>query len=80
MACDLAGVSLATGTACASGSSDPAPAIVALDLPAWVPQAAIRASLGASTTPADVAEAVRRIDGVFRGIAAAGLHAPSDAG
>jgi cysteine desulfurase len=80
MACDLAGVSLATGTACASGSSDPAPAIVALDLPAWVPQAAIRASLGPSTTPADVAEAVRRIDGVFRGIAAAGLHAPSDAG
>jgi len=80
MACDLAGVSLATGTACASGSSNPAPAIVALDLPDWVPRAAIRASLGPSTTPADVAEAVRRIDAVFRGLVAAGLHPPSDAG
>lgn len=80
MACDLAGIALATGTACASGSSDPSPAIVALDLPGWVPQSAIRASVGPSTTEADIAEAVQRLDGVFRGIAEAGLHAAPGAG
>jgi len=80
MACDLSGIALATGTACASGSSDPAPAIVALDLPGWVAQSAIRASVGPSTTETDIAEAVHRLDGVFRGIAAAGLHAERGAG
>ena len=80
MACDLAGIALATGTACASGSSDPSPAIVALDVPGWVPQSAVRASVGLSTTEADVAEAVRRLDGVFRGLAEAGLHAAPGAG
>lgn len=80
MACDLAGIALATGTACASGSSDPSPAVVALDLPGWVPQSAVRASVGPSTTEDDVAEAVRRLDGVFRGRAEAGLHAAPGAG
>lgn len=73
MACDLAGICLATGTACASGSSDPAPAVVALDMPAWVPHAAIRASVGLVTTAAEIDEAGRRLDAVFRGLAAAGL-------
>ncbi|MFM7207174.1 MAG: cysteine desulfurase family protein [Planctomycetaceae bacterium] len=73
MACDLAGVCLATGTACASGSSEPAPAIQALPLPSWVPQAAFRASLASTTTDREIDEAVRRINGVFRGFATAGL-------
>ncbi|MBU6308392.1 MAG: aminotransferase class V-fold PLP-dependent enzyme [Planctomycetes bacterium] len=80
MACDLAGIALATGTACASGSSDPSPAILALDLPGWVAQSAIRASVGPSTTETDITEAVHRLDRVFRGIAEAGLHAASGAG
>lgn len=80
MACDLAGICVATGTACASGSSDPAPAVAALGLPEWVPQAAIRASFGPATTFADIEEATRRIDRVFFGIAAAGLLAPPPAG
>jgi cysteine desulfurase len=75
MACDLAGICLATGTACASGSSDPSPAVAALDLPDWVAQSAVRASLGATTTPADVATAIHRLDAVFRGLAEAGLLA-----
>lgn len=75
MACDLAGICLATGTACASGSSDPSPAVAALDLPDWVARSAVRASLGATTTPADVATAMHRLDAVFRGLAEAGLLA-----
>lgn len=73
MACDLAGICLATGTACASGSSDPAPGLVALDLPDWVPGAAIRASFGAATTSAEIDEAGRRLEAVFHRLATAGL-------
>ena len=80
MACDLAGLCLATGTACASGSSDPAPAVVALDLPGWVPPAAVRASFASSTTTAEVEEAGRRLDEVFRRLAAAGLLRSPNAG
>jgi len=80
MACDLAGIGLATGTACASGSSDPSPAVAALDLPDWVARSAVRASLGITTTPADIATAMHRLDAVFRGLAGAGLLATPGAG
>lgn len=79
MAADLAGICLATGTACASGSTEPAPAVAALGLPSWVPSAAIRASFAATTTPSDVELAIARLDGIFRGFAGGGLHRPTDA-
>jgi cysteine desulfurase len=78
MAADLAGVCLATGTACASGSSEPAAAVEALDLPAWVARAAWRASLGSTTTAAEVDEAVRRLAVVFQGLAGHGLQRVAD--
>ena len=77
MACDLAGVCLATGTACASGSSDASPAIVALGLAPWVAHGAVRASFSFTTTRAEIEDAVRRIDGVFRGLATMALQRPS---
>lgn len=80
MACDLAGICLATGTACASGSSDPSPAVAALELPDWVARSAVRASLGVATTPADITAAIHRLDAVFRGLAGAGLLAAPGAG
>jgi cysteine desulfurase len=61
MALDLAGVACSTGSACASGSSEPSPALIAMGLPHDVIQGAIRFSLGAFTTAAEVAEAARRI-------------------
>jgi len=61
MALDLAGVACSTGSACASGSSEPSPTLVAMALPHPVIEGAIRFSLGASTTAAEVAEAGRRI-------------------
>lgn len=61
MAADLQGVCCATGTACASGSSVPAPAIEALGLPPQVAAAAVRFSLGWTTTSADIDEALARL-------------------
>ncbi|MFM8893145.1 MAG: cysteine desulfurase, partial [Planctomycetia bacterium] len=65
MAADLAGVCLATGTACSSGASEPAPAIAALGLPPAVVDGAVRFSVGGMTSPADVDLAVERLAGVL---------------
>lgn len=61
MAADLEGVCCATGTACASGSSEPAPALLALGLRDEAVRGAVRFSLGRDTSAAEVDEAVRRI-------------------
>jgi len=61
MALDMAGVACSTGSACASGSSEPSPTLVAMGLPEELIRGAIRLSLGAFTTAEEVAEASRRI-------------------
>jgi cysteine desulfurase len=61
MSLDQAGVACSTGSACASGSSEPSPALVAMGLPPAVWGAALRFSFGALTTEAEVDEAARRI-------------------
>jgi cysteine desulfurase len=61
MALDLAGVACSTGSACASGSSEPSPTLLAMGLPKAVINGAIRLSLGALTTASEVAEAAARI-------------------
>jgi cysteine sulfinate desulfinase/cysteine desulfurase-like protein len=61
MALDMAGVACSTGSACASGSSEPSPTLVAMGLPKDVIEGAIRLSVGAFTTAEEVAEAARRI-------------------
>ncbi|NOY41029.1 MAG: cysteine desulfurase [Planctomycetes bacterium] len=61
MALDLAGVACSTGSACASGSSEPSPTLVAMGLEKDVIGGSIRLSLGATTTKADIEESIRRI-------------------
>jgi cysteine desulfurase len=61
MALDQAGVACSAGAACASGSSEPSPALVAMGCPEAVSDSALRFSLGATTTAEDVEEATRRI-------------------
>ncbi len=61
MALDLAGVACSTGSACASGSSEPSPTLVAMGLPESVVHSAIRFSLGVTTTRAEIHSAVSRI-------------------
>jgi cysteine desulfurase len=61
MALDLAGVACSTGSACASGSSEPSPTLLAMGCPRDVFESALRFSWGASSTAAETAEAARRI-------------------
>jgi cysteine desulfurase len=61
MALDMAGVACSTGSACASGSSEPSPTLVAMGLAKDVIEGSIRLSLGVFTTAEEVAEASRRI-------------------
>lgn len=65
MAADLAGLCLATGTACASGSSEPAPALAAMGLPETIARGAIRFSFGRETTKDNIDRAVEILDGVL---------------
>ena len=68
MALDLAGVACSTGSACASGSSEPSPTLLAMGLPNNVVQGAIRLSLGAFSTQSDVLDAAARITRVAKGL------------
>ena len=61
MALDLAGVACSTGSACASGSSEPSPTLVAMGLEKTSLEGSIRLSLGATTTKPEIEEASRRI-------------------
>ena len=61
MALDLAGVACSTGSACASGSSEPSPVIQAMNCPAEVLAGSIRLSWGATTTEADIDRAADHI-------------------
>jgi len=70
MALDLAGVCCSTGSACASGSSEPSTVLTAMGVSAEVLAGSIRISLGTSTTEAEVDEALVRIAAVCRQLTA----------
>jgi cysteine desulfurase len=61
MALDQAGVHCSTGSACASGSSEPSPVLLAMRCPPDVVAGSLRISLGAQTTATDVDQAADRI-------------------
>ncbi len=61
MALDMAGVACSTGSACASGSSEPSPILIAMGLETDAIRGSVRLSLGATTTQAEIEEATRRI-------------------
>ncbi len=61
MALDLAGVAAATGTACASGSSEPSPILRAWGLAEPIVGASLRFSLGPGTTPEEIDSAAATI-------------------
>jgi cysteine desulfurase len=61
MALDQAGVACSTGSACASGSSEPSPVLLAMGCPEAVVEGSLRLSLGALTTVEEVDDAARRI-------------------
>lgn len=61
LALDMAGIACSTGSACASGSSEPSPVLVAMGPEPGVIRSSLRLSLGANTTEQEVDEATRRI-------------------
>ncbi len=61
MALDQADVACSTGSACASGSSETSPVLIAMGCEEAVLTSALRFSLGATTTAADIDVAARRI-------------------
>ena len=61
MSADLAGLAISTGSACASGSSDPSPVLIAMGLDPAVVDSSIRISFGYSNTDAEVDDAFKRI-------------------
>lgn len=61
MALDLAGVACSTGSACASGSTDPSPVLVAMGCSEEVLNGSLRFSFGVTNTEVEVDEAARRI-------------------
>jgi len=65
MALDVAGVCCSTGSACASGSSEPSPVLIAMGLPDDVVEGAIRFSLSILNTPAEVDAVIEILSGVL---------------
>ena len=61
VALDMAGVACSAGAACASGSSELSPTLRAMQLSSALVGSSLRLSLGATTTAAEIDEAVRRI-------------------
>jgi cysteine desulfurase len=61
VALDLAGVACSLGSACASGSTEPAPVLVAMGRAAEIALSSVRFSVGIENTPGEIEEAVNRI-------------------
>ena len=58
LAADMRGLAISTGSACASGSSDPSPVLLAMGLPNEQIEGAIRVSLSRQTTASEIDRAV----------------------
>jgi cysteine desulfurase len=65
MALDMAGICCSTGSACASGSSEPSPTLLAMGLAKEIVDSSLRFSIGPTTTADEIDEALRRISAVL---------------
>ncbi len=72
MQLDLAGVAASLGSACASGSTQASPTLLAMRVPADRLRSSVRFSLGAATTAAQVDDALARIVAAVRRITPTG--------
>ena len=65
VALDLEGIACSLGSTCASGSADPAPALVAMGCPEEVYTAAVRFSVGVENTESEIDAAIGMISTVI---------------
>lgn len=70
MAADMHGLAISTGSACASGSSDPSPVLQAMGLPDDVIDGSIRISLSTRTTISEIDLAIERIQKISNNLRA----------
>lgn len=68
LAADLQGLCLSAGSACASGSSEPSPVLMAMGLEKQVLDGSIRISLGRDTTVEEVNVAVQKIGKIYHAL------------
>jgi cysteine desulfurase len=68
MQLDLVGIAASLGSACASGSTRPSPTLMAMRVPDNRLRSSVRFSFGASTSEAEIDEAIRRIVQLIRHI------------
>ncbi len=61
LACDMAGLAISTGSACASGSSEPSHVLQAMGLESRVISSSLRISFSRQNTPAESVQAANRI-------------------
>ncbi|MCA9028232.1 MAG: cysteine desulfurase [Planctomycetaceae bacterium] len=61
VALDLEGICVSLGSACASGSSEPAPVLMAMNIPREIALASVRLTLGIDNTQAELDIAIDRI-------------------
>ena len=64
IALDMAGVYCSTGSACASGSSELSPVLLAMQCPGPLIESSLRFSLGCNNTESEITESVDRISSV----------------
>jgi cysteine desulfurase len=66
LALDQAGVACSTGSACASGSSEPSPVLLAMGLSKRIVDSALRFSLAMDTTATEIDRAIERISPLIK--------------
>ncbi len=66
VALDLEQIACSLGSTCGSGSSEPAPALIAMGCPEEVYRASVRFSVGIENSAREIDQAVRRIAGVIK--------------
>jgi cysteine desulfurase len=71
VALDLRGVLCSLGSTCASGSAEPAPALLAMRVPPAVAKGSVRFSLGADNTPEEIDTAARIVAETVRSLRSA---------
>jgi cysteine desulfurase len=75
VALDLAGISCSLGSTCASGSTEPSPALVAMGCPPEVVSSSVRFSLSFENTQDEIDDAVERISQVVGRLRSAAAQA-----
>lgn len=69
--CDMAGIAVSTGSACASGSAEPSHVLVAMGIPREVIQGSLRLSVGVYNTAEDVDYIMARLPKIVEAARAA---------